>query len=137
MAGTPRGAGISGKKKGPETIRALVYGGPKEDRTPDLCIANAALSQLSYRPLRMLIICVGGGFWKGEAGGLTGKGSDDGFFLVQLLLDGFVQFRVVVAQVQADVVHIALQTAGVEAFEMDDVQQHLHRGRNGAAGFVT
>ena len=25
-------------------------GGPKEDRTPDLCIANAALSQLSYRP---------------------------------------------------------------------------------------
>ena len=27
-------------------------GGPKEDRTPDLCIANAALSQLSYRPSR-------------------------------------------------------------------------------------
>ena len=26
VAGTPRGAGISGKKKGPETIRALVYG---------------------------------------------------------------------------------------------------------------
>ena len=26
-AGTPRGAGISGKKKGPETIRALGYGG--------------------------------------------------------------------------------------------------------------
>ncbi len=25
-------------------------GGPKEDRTPDLRIANAALSQLSYRP---------------------------------------------------------------------------------------
>ncbi len=25
-------------------------GGPEEDRTPDLCIANAALSQLSYRP---------------------------------------------------------------------------------------
>lgn len=25
-AGSPRGAGISGKKKGPETIRALVYG---------------------------------------------------------------------------------------------------------------
>ena len=24
--------------------------GPEEDRTPDLCIANAALSQLSYRP---------------------------------------------------------------------------------------
>lgn len=34
---------------------ALFYkvnpGGPKEDRTPDLCIANAALSQLSYRPV--------------------------------------------------------------------------------------
>ena len=27
-----------------------ILGGPKEDRTPDLCIANAALSQLSYRP---------------------------------------------------------------------------------------
>ena len=25
-------------------------GGAEEDRTPDLCIANAALSQLSYRP---------------------------------------------------------------------------------------
>ena len=50
VAGTPRGAGISGKKKGSENFRALVCGGPKEDRTPDLCIANAALSQLSYRP---------------------------------------------------------------------------------------
>jgi hypothetical protein len=28
-------------------------GGPEEDRTPDLRIANAALSQLSYRPLKM------------------------------------------------------------------------------------
>jgi hypothetical protein len=27
-----------------------VFGGAEEDRTPDLCIANAALSQLSYRP---------------------------------------------------------------------------------------
>jgi len=27
MAGTPRGAGILGKEKDPETIRALVYGG--------------------------------------------------------------------------------------------------------------
>ena len=25
-------------------------GGEEEDRTPDLCIANAALSQLSYTP---------------------------------------------------------------------------------------
>jgi hypothetical protein len=31
-------------------------GGDKEDRTPDLCVANAALSQLSYTPkLRKLI----------------------------------------------------------------------------------
>lgn len=27
MVGTPRGAGISGKKKGPETIRTLQFGG--------------------------------------------------------------------------------------------------------------
>ena len=27
-----------------------VGGGEEEDRTPDLCIANAALSQLSYPP---------------------------------------------------------------------------------------
>ena len=27
-------------------------GGPEEDRTPDLCIANAALSQLSYGPVQ-------------------------------------------------------------------------------------
>ena len=26
------------------------FGGDEEDRTPDLCIANAALSQLSYAP---------------------------------------------------------------------------------------
>ena len=26
-------------------------GGAEEDRTPDLCIANAALSQLSYGPV--------------------------------------------------------------------------------------
>ena len=27
------------------------YGGPGEDRTPDLRVANAALSQLSYEPI--------------------------------------------------------------------------------------
>ena len=27
-----------------------ISGGEEEDRTPDLCIANAALSQLSYPP---------------------------------------------------------------------------------------
>ena len=34
LAGTPRGAGISGKKKGPEIIRALQFGGGGGDRTP-------------------------------------------------------------------------------------------------------
>ncbi len=29
-----------------------VYGGAEEDRTPDLRIANATLSQLSYRPIQ-------------------------------------------------------------------------------------
>jgi hypothetical protein len=57
VAETPRGAGISRKKKGPETIRALVYGGgEEEDRTPDLRIANAALSQLSYPPTSDFIL---------------------------------------------------------------------------------
>jgi hypothetical protein len=28
-----------------------MIGGPEEDRTPDLRIANATLSQLSYRPM--------------------------------------------------------------------------------------
>jgi hypothetical protein len=43
-------AGFAGKKKSPEIIRALVDGGEEEDRTPDLRIANATLSQLSYPP---------------------------------------------------------------------------------------
>ena len=29
-----------------------LIGGAEGDRTPDLCIANAALSQLSYSPMR-------------------------------------------------------------------------------------
>ena len=31
-------------------IQLNFFGGGEEDRTPDLCIANAALSQLSYPP---------------------------------------------------------------------------------------
>ena len=39
------------KKKGLEAIQTLrVGGGAGGDRTPDLRIANAALSQLSYCP---------------------------------------------------------------------------------------
>jgi hypothetical protein len=33
----------------------VIFGGAKEDRTPDLCNAIAALSQLSYGPLRRRI----------------------------------------------------------------------------------
>ena len=33
-------------------------GGEEEDRTPDLCIANAALSQLSYPPTAGCILCL-------------------------------------------------------------------------------
>lgn len=38
MARTPRGAGISGKKKGPETFRARVIGGGAEFTTELLAI---------------------------------------------------------------------------------------------------
>ncbi len=41
------------EKKPPEKIRRFLYsGGDEEDRTPDLRIANATLSQLSYVPER-------------------------------------------------------------------------------------
>mgnify|MGYP007049652879 FL=1 len=43
------------KQKGPARrfAQALDFiGGAEGDRTPDLCIANAALSQLSYSPMR-------------------------------------------------------------------------------------
>ena len=33
---------------------SFCLGGEEEDRTPDLCIANAALSQLSYPPKQIL-----------------------------------------------------------------------------------
>ena len=33
-----------------EHRRIVFFGGDEGDRTPDLCIANAALSQLSYTP---------------------------------------------------------------------------------------
>ena len=41
-----------------ETSRPLSGGGEEEDRTPDLCIANAALSQLSYPPARGVKLCL-------------------------------------------------------------------------------
>ena len=41
---------IRARKKPGETPGFLNVGGAEEDRTPDLRIANATLSQLSYRP---------------------------------------------------------------------------------------
>ena len=38
------------KRKAPQFDGALNIGGAEGDRTPDLSIANAALSQLSYCP---------------------------------------------------------------------------------------
>ena len=42
--------GAARKEKGNRVSLSPAYGGPNEDRTHDLRIANAALSQLSYRP---------------------------------------------------------------------------------------
>ena len=41
-----------------KTVRDFikVFGGEEEDRTPDLCIANAALSQLSYTPNLLVFV---------------------------------------------------------------------------------
>ena len=48
-AGTPRGAGISGKKKGPETIRALVVG--SIEQSPETLVPQGfqILDLQSYR----------------------------------------------------------------------------------------
>ena len=39
----------------PAELPGRKFGGAEEDRTPDLRIANATLSQLSYGPLRVLV----------------------------------------------------------------------------------
>lgn len=44
------------KRKGDRASLSPVFGGDEEDRTPDLGIANAALSQLSYVPTIMWMI---------------------------------------------------------------------------------
>jgi hypothetical protein len=44
------GRGPKGKMVSPQQGLEF-YGGDEEDRTPDLRIANAALSQLSYIPM--------------------------------------------------------------------------------------
>jgi hypothetical protein len=40
----------------PSNKSYVYYGGPEGNRTPDLCDANAALSQLSHRPVLRNII---------------------------------------------------------------------------------
>src|SRR5688572_32569657 len=62
MAGQPSPAFMSegwlANRSSPPSTRAKV-GGRGEDRTPDLCIANAALSQLSYAPQTSLVFVRG------------------------------------------------------------------------------
>lgn len=43
---------VSGQKKSQAMPGFWEFGGAREDRTPDLVIANDALSQLSYGPTR-------------------------------------------------------------------------------------
>ncbi len=51
--GTPASTGVSGRReKGQSNVWPSKSGGEDEDRTHDLRIANAALSQLSYPPTR-------------------------------------------------------------------------------------
>ena len=54
-AGAPRGAGISGKKKGPETIRALQFGGGRADqRTASSPLRSRMSSSFCDGPLGRL-----------------------------------------------------------------------------------
>ena len=55
--GRRTGCARDAQRKGPGRSQALEsVGGDEEDRTPDLCIANAALSQLSYAPTKPKIL---------------------------------------------------------------------------------
>ena len=60
----PRGARVRRDKKGPDEIRPGVDGGDEGDRTLDLRIANATLSQLSYVPT---LVPARAGFYNGLA----------------------------------------------------------------------
>lgn len=50
------------RKAGGEVLPKVTLGGDRGTRTPDLSVANAALSQLSYIP-RQLIIAKGRFLW--------------------------------------------------------------------------
>ncbi len=56
LEATPPTIRAGTKEKGQSIAWPRKSGGPKEDRTPDLRIANAALSQLSYRPTNACIL---------------------------------------------------------------------------------
>src|SRR5690606_11024512 len=56
-----RAAGARKRKKPPGGGFFLDLGGAREDRTPDLVIANDALSQLSYGPMGRRILHAAGG----------------------------------------------------------------------------
>ena len=58
---TPPLLALRGQKKARSASGLLVYGGDGEDRTPDLLIANQALSQLSYAPRACDITDIVGG----------------------------------------------------------------------------
>ena len=47
----PLAFSLGGRRSHPTELPGQKNGGAEEDRTPDLCIANATLSQLSYGPL--------------------------------------------------------------------------------------
>ena len=48
--GAPLAYAQFNKNQRPTSVGLWIFGGDEEDRTPDLRIANAALSQLSYVP---------------------------------------------------------------------------------------
>ena len=79
------------------TKRAKIFGGAREDRTPDLVIANDALSQLSYGPDWCSLIIHKKeipSFWAGDFFGAphppplgapsprSGEGKDDSYLMI-------------------------------------------------------
>ena len=62
--------GAGRQKARPDPFRLDIdIGGAEEDRTPDLFIANAALSQLSYRPMTGAILMKLAGLKKADRDG--------------------------------------------------------------------
>ena len=53
-------------------LSLINIGGDKRVRTADLCLARAALSQLSYIPVAVLIVAIRGRYVNDYAGGMSG-----------------------------------------------------------------